>query len=146
MEEPSLSCGPATDRETYRFTWLRTFHNPITVRVSRRHGAGELIAVVLDGAGGYEPGNVSHAVRRALGPGEWQRIEAGLDPIGFWSLRPTGRVDETGCDGAEWILEGRRAGRHRVETRWSPDDGPYRQFGLTLVEMAGLQMPPDDVY
>jgi len=32
MEEPSLSCGVLEDTETYRFLWLRTFHNPVAVR------------------------------------------------------------------------------------------------------------------
>src|SRR5215468_3618237 len=62
MGELSLSCGVLQDTETYRFLWLRTFHNPVAVRVFRRGDDYDLEGVILDGAGGYNPGHVSRRV------------------------------------------------------------------------------------
>ncbi len=60
MQEPALwEMAQSPDTHAYRFLWLRTFHQPIAVRLLvNRDGSGVLIAKRLDGMGGYEPGNL----------------------------------------------------------------------------------------
>lgn len=132
MGEPSLSCGASV--EAYRFVWLRTFHNPVAVRVSQSGEAYELQAIVLDGAGGYDPGQVSQRVSRRLTAAEWARVRHALDEIGFWDL-PTSN-DVMGFDGAEWIIEG-RDGRYHVVERWGGNER-VQEAGLVFLELAGL--------
>ena len=50
MSEPILA-APTTTR-TYRFTWLRSFHHPIAIRIVSGPGQPKVIAVELNGAGG----------------------------------------------------------------------------------------------
>lgn len=122
MNEPSLSCGAPSSDEAYRFLWLRSFHQPIAVRVSRAGRSYELVATALSGAGGYEPGRVVQRVRRELTEDEWRRVTHALQRISFWQMSANPPTEEIGVDGAQWIIEGRSASYHVVD-RWSGDDG-----------------------
>lgn len=144
MKEPSLSCGSLDADESYRFTWLRTFHRPIVVRLSWLRDGGDLVAVVLDGAGGYEPGKVAKTVRRRIEGREWQSLQAAL--TGFWTLPTKNKADANGCDGAQWIIEGRRQGQYHIVDRWTPDDGAYRDLGLLFLKLTGIEVPKADIY
>ena len=135
MSEPSLSCK-INAAESYRFLWLRTWGAPVAVRVDLIGDVATLSAVALDGEGGYEPGVVVKRVERKLSREEWKAITTGLDSIAFWNL--PARIHDVGLDGAEWILEGRRGTRYHVVDRWSPDQGAYRDFCLSLLSAAGM--------
>jgi hypothetical protein len=136
MEEPSLSCGTLEDTETYRFLWLRTFHNPVAVRVFRRGADYGLEAVILDGAGGYEPGNVSRRVTKELSRDQWQSLNAKLEDVQLWQ-KPTKSHDMAGMDGAQWIVEARRNARYHVVDRWIGADG-LESVGRLFLDLAGL--------
>ena len=61
MQEPSLRELAEKDRTVtvYRFLWLPSFHNPISVRFVKSDEGVVLYAVRLDGQGGYEqPGHI----------------------------------------------------------------------------------------
>jgi hypothetical protein len=144
--EPSLSCGPSGSEETYRFTWLRTFHAPVVVRVAWSGDQGELVATVLDGAGGYEPGKIEKTVKRALTAAEWKALAAAIARTGLWKMALVDRSGGVGVDGAEWVVEGRHGDEYHLVTRWSPDRGAYRDLGLLFVRLSGLAVPKDDIY
>jgi hypothetical protein len=146
MREPSLSCGVAVADEAYRFTWLRTFHHPVAIRVSRFGGGSTLSTVVLSGAGGYEPGKVLDTSHRFLSVVEFRELVNGLEKAGFWSMPTNLRADLGGMDGARWIVEGRRPAGYWVVQRWSPDEGAYRQACLAFVKAAGIVVPKDELY
>jgi hypothetical protein len=134
MDEPSLSCGLLEDTETYRFLWLRTFHNPIAVRVFQRRDDYGLEAVILDGAGGYEPGYISRRVTKALSRNQWQSVIARLEGVQFWQLDTT---SDAGLDGAQWIVEARRGGRYHIVDRWSGNHG-LESVGRLFLDLASL--------
>jgi hypothetical protein len=146
MNEPSLSCGPLEAADTYRLTWLRTFHHPIAVRVARRDRAFDLVGLELNGAGGYGPGTVMRRVQKTLSRGDWGSVEAAITQAAFWRMPTKPNDDARGADGSEWIFEGRRDSGYHIVVRWSPDGGAYRRLGLTLVQLAGLAVPPDELY
>ena len=135
MAEPSLSC-PRKGGDAIRFLWLRTWGRPIVVRVESSNGGAVISAVVLDGAGGYEPGKISRRVRRELTDAERRRLAASLDDLHFFEM-PTHDGDG-GLDGAQSILEGRMGARYHVTDRWSPEDGPYRELCLSMLKLADL--------
>ncbi len=144
-KEPSLfelSRAPgAASRSVYRFTWLRTFHQPIFVRVERAHGEPmRLVATRLSGQGGYDPGRVEARVERVLTADEEVRFDRALAAAKNLSL--PARDCTIGMDGAEWILEASDAGAYRYVKRWSPDDGPVRDLGLVLLRFTGWQLEP----
>lgn len=136
MEEPSLSCGALKDTETYRFLWLRTFHNPIAVRLFWRGDDHGLEAVILDGAGGYSPGRVSRRVTKKLSRDQWQTVIATLGELQLWQMATD--VILRGKDGAELIVEGRRDGRYHVVHRWSGTDDGLERVRKLFLELAGL--------
>lgn len=138
MQEAPLFCGASTDSETYRFTWLRTFNEPVAVRVYQRGGAYLLEAVILDGKSGFEPGNIKARIAKVISPVEWRRVIGELDRVRFWQMRTT--TDHLiGIDGTQWIMEGRRAGRYHAATRW----GGYalERAGILFLELAGIDAP-----
>jgi hypothetical protein len=136
MEEPSLSCGALEDSEAYRFLWLRTFHNPVAVRVFQRDGDYGLEAVILDGAGGYDPGHVSRRVTRTLSRDQWRSVIAKLEGMQFWQMATKGD-DLPGCDGAQWIVEARRGGRYHIVDRWTGTDHGLESVGRLFLDLAG---------
>jgi hypothetical protein len=135
MGEAPLSCGALPDDETYRFVWLRSFEDPVAIRVYRRGGAFGLVAVVLDRDDDFGVGRVKKRVAKALSPAEWRRVLAVLDEVAFWRMR-TSSNDLFGIDGATWGVEGRRAGRYHVAGRW----GAYalEPVGTLFIELADL--------
>jgi hypothetical protein len=137
MEEPSLSCGALEDTETYRFLWLRTFHNPVAVRVFRRGDDYGLEAAILDGAGGYDPGHVSRRVTKTLSRDQWQTVIARLEGVQFWQ-KATKSDNPPGLDGAQWIIEARRDGRYHIVDRWTGTDHGMESVGRHFLDLAGL--------
>ena len=145
MGESALSVRREGQDEAYRFLWLRTFHHPVAVRVWRA-GEGRFVsAKELDGAGGHEPGKLIADGTRPLKAEEWDEFTRLLERACYWNL--DARRDPGGRDGAQWILEGARAGRYHVVDQWTPDSGAYREACLYLLKLSGLvDVSGKDVY
>jgi hypothetical protein len=147
MAEPSL-LEASKDKKlvVYRFLWLRTFNQPISIRLSiRPTGAASLTTVVTSGKGGYQPGIVSKNKVTEVSTRQLKHFYYRLDEVGFWSMKT---LDEAngGDDGAEWILEGIKDGNYHIVTRWTPESGNYRKLCLDLVELSDLTFKPNDIY
>lgn len=143
--EPSLSCGSSDDTTIYRFLWLRTFSQPISVRISLRANDVLIEAFKLSGAGGYDPGTVSTRIKKIVTTSEGDALKTALDQVGFWNLPTKSSADDTGLDGAQWIIEGQRNGTYHVTDRWSPK-GPYRELGLLFLQIAAISVPEAEIY
>lgn len=159
MAEPGLcqrSPAPAPgtpDRgESFRFLWVRTFDEPLMVRVEgRADGSAVLTAAILDGQGGYEFGLPGHRVTRVVKPRRWRAFRELVEAASFWQLPAVARpFDTVVLDGASWALEGRRNGHCHVVWRYSPDpDGPwadFRRLCRTLLDLAKLGSKARPVY
>lgn len=44
---------------------------------------------------------------------------------------------ELGLDGSEWMLERAESGSYEYASRWSPEKGSMRDFGLLALKMTG---------
>ena len=130
---------PSAETRTYRFLWLRTFHEPIAVRVVRDASGDRVIATQLDGAGGYVPGKVSRRTEIALTPAQADAFEQGIEADGLWTM-PVPR-EQAGKDGSEWVVEGAST-RYRVVRQWSPEDGPVRAMGERFLALTGWTLEP----
>ena len=140
LEEPVLyKAGPLGG---FRFTWLRTFHHPIAIRISPLGGSSyQLTATELGGAGGYAPGQVVRRTQRTLSPAEFaQALKLLRDPK-LWSSG----VEPSGLDGGEWIVESTEGG-YRVASQWSPTEGLVRAVGVEFLRLADLHIPPNEMY
>lgn len=146
MGEPSLSCGDNPRVETYRFLWLRTFHHPISIRITRSESGIALVAIELTGAGGGEPGSIGRRVHKSLTVAQWESLQGVLNHVAFWKVPTRPPEPGLGLDGAQWIIEGRRAAQYHVVDRWTPKKGSYRDAGLHFLQLSGLSVPEKELY
>lgn len=144
MGEPSIYAGVAQGQQV-RFLWLRTFHEPVAVRVWAAAQGYRLRAVVLSGKGGYEPGRIADVVERRLSESEWNAVLKKLRAADFMAL--PSQEDSMGLDGAQWILESNALGKYHMVDRWSDALTPgYREVCLYLLKLAGISVPRDEMY
>jgi hypothetical protein len=112
MKEEPLYSPDGEWVESYRFLWLRSFHNPVAVRIWKCGSVRFVSVKELDGAGGYDPGKLKLERKRELTPDEWREFMRYLEDSCYWQL-PT-QDDTIGFDGAQWIFEGVKGGRYHV--------------------------------
>ena len=141
MNEPALV--PNEGKRAFRFTWLRSFHHPVTVRVDQEGDHYLLNAVEMDGQGGYGPGKVYRRHSKSLSADESRQLDELIRKPGFWSL--PSEIDELGFDGAQWIIEGVTDEYHVVD-RWSPKSGPVRNLGERFLSLTGWEFDPMETY
>lgn len=145
FNEPSLYRRPASSRRSVRFTYLRSFHGPVVVRVDTlADGALQLTAKRHAGDQGFGlqqvPANNSEVVRR-LTTAEGRTFRAVLNESGLF------REESSGCsggsDGARWIVEGADPQfGYRYRNRQSPDQGLEYTLGLHLLALTGWRVDP----
>ena len=127
----------------FRFTWLRSFHHPVVIRIENTGDTISLYWKVSDGEGGYSAGKVFINERKALTFAQWNTINTKINAIGFWDL-PTTENTILGTDGAQWILEGKRLGKYHVVDRWS--GGEISSICMDLLKMTDLDIKKDEIY
>jgi len=146
-QEPSLYEAAQGNRQsigsTVRFTWLRTFHSPVMVRVE---GLGStsprLIAKQLSGAGGYAPGLVNKRIERNLSPAEANALKAVLSSTRVFESVPA--ECGLGTDGAQWIVESVDGTGYHFVNRWTPERGGVRELGMAMLKLTDWQF--EDIY
>lgn len=141
LEEPVLR--DSLPAKIFRFTWLRTFHNPIVIRIENRNNTVTIYWKVNDGEGGYEPGKIIENKSKTLTLKEWTGIVDKINAINFWNL-PSTENEILGDDGAQWILEGKELGKYHVVDRWS--GGEIGNLCLELINLTDLKIKEDDIY
>jgi hypothetical protein len=126
-----------------RFTWLRSFHAPVIIRLDTAADGGvTMTAIELSGRGGYEPGAVARRIERRLTAGEVAALARMVEQSRV--LEQTAVTCDLGLDGAGWVIESVGADGYRFIERHSPQDGPVRTFGLHLIGLTGWTY--DNVY
>ena len=144
LEEPVLYKN--YEFETYRFTWLRTFNNPISIRVEKRNNNYLMFVKRTNGAGGYDPGNLVQNDTIKLTKKQWYEIISKLKNINFWAL-PT--MDENNGlveDGATWIFEAKKGDKYHVVYKDMPEGTEFQELCILLLKMSNLKIPKDELY
>ena len=139
LKEPILK-NYHGDKEIYRFTWLRTFHHPVSVRLEKQGDIVKLFTKVCSGAGGYEPSQLIFDTTINATTEQLKTIQQKIYNINFWNLA-TEQHDDGGKDGSEWIIEAIKANKYHMVTRWTPSVerlGNFRSVGEYLISIAGL--------
>lgn len=132
----------ATGKQTLRFTWLRSFHSQVSVRVETLpDGSAHLHAVrgpqirgaTERGERGCGATDSVCTLTRPLSAAETSRLEAASKAV-FAAAPNDCRL---GTDGARWIIEEAENGQYSFAQRWSPQSGPVRDLGLVMLGMTG---------
>jgi hypothetical protein len=150
MGEPSLvDAAKNKPSDSYRFLWLRSFHQPIAIRLTiRPDGTAQLTGIEMSGKGGYDPGIVATTQIIEISQDQTHQFQDLLQTTEYWSM-PTVDVrlhEERIRDGAEWILEGARDGCYHVVARLSPQNGTYREACLYLLKLSKIEVEANRVY
>ncbi|HYV91221.1 MAG TPA: hypothetical protein VE978_05535 [Chitinophagales bacterium] len=145
MREPVIFMDKSQN-EIYRFTWLRTFHNPVAIRIEKQGDTYLLYWKLCNGAGGYAPGKLTIDKQRMIDKQTWEKFKIKLDEIDFWNLA-TNEKEMSGTDGSQWILEGKTSKQYHVVDRWTPSDkSKYYQCCDFLIGLTDLKIKGDDKY
>jgi hypothetical protein len=129
--------------EIFRFTYLRTFDNPIVVGLENNSDTITLYWKVSYGAGGYEPGRLIINQSKELSLKEWNKFKNKVESVEFWNI-PTIDKGVTGEDGAHWILEGENLEKYHVVDRWNY--GKTTALCVELLKMTDLSIDDIDIY
>jgi hypothetical protein len=143
LEEPSLwSLSKIQGEQCYRFLWLRSFDQPIAVRVEvNADGTSRLTIKMATDAGGYAAGKLVRSDTYKLTREKTVWFLGKIEENKFWELPSVDR-SRIGADGAAWVIEGVKNGSYHVVDRWSPDNGPVRVIGLLMLhKLAKLKIP-----
>ena len=144
MKEP-LIFNKKQDKSTFRFLWLRTFHNPISIRIEKQFDSYSLTWKLCDGAGGYEPGKLVIDKTKIIDKNTWDTFQDKLSKADYWNLK-TNEVGILGTDGSQWILEGTDKNNYHVVDRWTPSGGSFYECCDFLIRLTDFKIMGDDKY
>jgi len=137
MGEPIIFLD-TSQKEIYRFTWLRTFHNPITIRIEKEGIKYMVFWKLCNGAGGYEPGKLMINKQKEIDKTIWDEFQNHINQIDFWHLLTND--NDFGEDGSQWILEGKNINHYHVVDRWTPNvESYYYQCCDFLIRLTDIE-------
>ncbi len=141
LHESDLRSSTDTS-EVYRALWLRSFHEPVSVRIFRSDD--EYFAITVQG---------SRRDSTNLPSKSWDLLHMRDAMRDFWTTEPTPLPNgASGADGARWILEGRHGRQYHSVDWWSPREsaesveGAYRRLFLEILSLGTVCVAPDAVY
>ena len=145
MHEPILK-NTTIDGSIYRFTWLRTFHHPIVIRIINVQDNITLISKTMSGQSGFDLGRLNSDATISIATVQWDTFQKLLHAANFEHIPSLQNPDEMGKDGAEWVMEQFSKGHYGFVERWSPGSVSFREACLYLLRLSGLQVKEKDMY
>ena len=143
FQEPLLF-NTTDNKETYRFTWLRTRDKPISIRISKIADKVTLQLKTLSGISGYYVGRLAVHTNITLKTKQWEKFKRLIAKSDYWNLSSTD--NNIGTDGAYWGLEGSTSDSYHCVIRWTPEKSRFREACLYLVSLSGLKIKKKDIY
>ena len=144
IKEPNIYSYNCDD-EIYRFTWLRSFHNPIAIRFQKHNNIYTLFTKELLDYRGYIPQEIKVNTETEMTFEEWERFKNKINYTNFWNTASNDQLPRP-HDGAEWILEGFSKKKYHFIVRTSPSDKNYRDCCKYLLSLAELNIPKKEQY
>ncbi|WP_442679475.1 hypothetical protein ACSBM8_18600 [Sphingomonas sp. ASY06-1R] len=139
LGEPALfsakSAARAPGAGALRFIFLTSRYENIVVRIvwARNRPVRLTGAVLWDDGEGLA---IKHRVDRALTRADIARLREAVTRTR--ALDAPGVNCRHGMDGQTWLFESVSDAGYRLLERWSPEPGPHRELGRTLVRLSGL--------
>jgi hypothetical protein len=169
MNEPSVMAPLKKEVEhVMRFTYLRTFDDPLVIRVVQKGDVFTARAVKLEMKRGYKPGKILHDKTWKLAEADKKLVLSLFKQKDFWKpLNATEQEVNMGLDGSSWIFEVHDKTGYRIIDVWSPESSTfsdkelkelgidkskvrdfmvYHKTGNKLLKIGGLLPAPQDNY
>jgi len=144
INEPCLYKNESINsQEVFRFIWLRTFHNPVCLRLENSNGTYMLHWKLLDGAGGYDHGKLTVSKSKKLTNNEWDRFISLFEKTNFDNL--SNRVYYPMTDGASWTLEYKTQNSFKAQNTNVPSDAITKCCSY-LLSLTNLKIKKEDIY
>jgi hypothetical protein len=134
------------DFETYRFTWLRTFNNPISIRLEKRNNEYLLFVKRANGAGGYNPGQLAQNDTIRITESQWNDVMTKIYNINFWEIPTIEKSDMIVMDGAMWIFEARKKSKYTMVYRQSGKGPEIKDLCMMLLDLSGIKVKKKEIY
>tara|TARA_B110000285_G_C14789291_1_gene452252 strand:+ start:56 stop:637 length:582 start_codon:yes stop_codon:yes gene_type:complete len=131
-----------TKKEIYRFLWLRTFHNPIVIRIEKNNKETTLFWKRSNGEGGYDAGKIVENKSIKLTQKEWSEFKELLNNSKFWK-NPSIKNDRNiipATDGAQWVLEGIKTNEYHIS-----EINVFKPC-LYLIKLTKMNIPKNEIY
>lgn len=144
LDEPNLyktKLNPNT--VIYRFTWLRSFHHPIVVRIENNNDDYILYWKVGKGAGGYKPEGILKQGVNKMSAEEWETFNTLIDREDYNNIR--NKQSMAIGDGATWAIEEKLPNKFRAKRTENPDTDLFRAC-MYLVKLAKLNIKESEIY
>jgi hypothetical protein len=144
FKEPDIYTYSGKD-EIYRFTWLRSFDNPVVIRFQKHENTYILYTKEMLDNGGYIPQEIKTDTKQEMTIFEWGTFKHKIDDFYFWNIVPNDPEPRPN-DGAEWILEGASKNKYHFIARTSPVDNKYKACCKYLIFLSKLKIPEKNIY
>ena len=133
------------EEEIYRFSWFRSFHLPVVIRIEKKGFDFSLSAKMLWQAYDGESNTVWDSTQYSMSYFQWQIFKNRLNKAKFWEM-PFEEDEERGMDGATWVMEAYKNGRYQFIRRWSPGATDFANACKYLITLSGLEIDKEDIY
>ncbi|MBW8039610.1 MAG: hypothetical protein FVQ85_06380 [Planctomycetes bacterium] len=139
LKEPSIyKQRDISNKKVFRFTWLRTFHEPVSIRLEiKPDGSGIIFAKKIYSGGGFEVGRINKNKKKKIAKEKTDEFLKLIKEKNFWDIPSI--KDSMVIDGAQWMIEGLYDQKYHLVDRWSPKTG-VREIGLFLLDLSGLKI------
>ena len=142
LKEPCLYNRSLAENEIiFRFTWLRTFHHPIAIRLEKNENNIMLYWKVGKGMGGYKPKGLKISGKRKLTLNEWNEFINLFNNTNFDNLPNKGGFPMV--DGASWTLERKTRDSYKAHcTNWASEQ--FKECCLFLLKLTNIKIKDED--
>jgi hypothetical protein len=169
MKEPSLLKKSEVSPDfQFRFTWLRSFHDPIAIRVWQDGNSHMIRAIRLTKQPDNSAGPFASDITRKLSSDEWVDLKKVINIDSY--LLPIVEQQKLanltkGLDGAQWIFEVCVDRKYGMIDLWSikneslknyqgkgielgklPEPAKLVSLGQRLLKLAKIDIPEDEIY
>ena len=131
--------------EIYRFTWLRSFHAPVVIKIQKHDFNFIFTAKKLRPEYKDYPAEVIVSDSVFISWFKWYHFKNKLNNTSFWNMPMDDNAD-IGTDGARWIIEGFKDGQYHFIDRWSAKESDFGKACLYLIKISNLGIKEEDIY
>ena len=144
LKEPKLYEN--YEYEAYRFTWLRTFNNPVAIRLEKREDKYFLFVKKTNGAGGYNPGRLVRNYQVKITQEQWDEVQRKIYNMNFWSVPTIEQTNMIVMDGSTWIFEAKKGEKYHMAYRHATQGSEVKELCMLLLNMSGLRIKKEEMY
>lgn len=128
-----------TDKNIFRFLWLRSFDKPYVIRIEKDK---DNIMLYLKS---YDSGEKIIDTSKIVTKQEWNDFKILVSEIKTWGDYSCVGCINYGEDGSDWVYEYLTPDSYKIKSEWSPNkESEFAAIGLYLIKLCGLEK--EDIY